>query len=69
VWVSRAIRGYAAGPGYKDVAPTALLDETIPLAVAANLSDAGISAVGFQPSQRPPAHTLDVIIRFTHFEG
>jgi uncharacterized lipoprotein YmbA len=45
------------------------LDETIPLAVAANLSDAGISAVGFQPSQRPPAHTLDVIIRFTHFEG
>jgi uncharacterized lipoprotein YmbA len=45
------------------------LDETIAIAVAANLSGAGISAVGFQPLQRPPAHTLDLIIRFTHFEG
>jgi uncharacterized lipoprotein YmbA len=45
------------------------LDEAIPLAVAANLSRAGIPAAGFQPTQRPPAHTLDVIIRFTHFEG
>jgi uncharacterized lipoprotein YmbA len=45
------------------------LDETIPLAVAANLRDAGTPAAGFQPTQRPPAHTLDVIIRFTHFEG
>jgi uncharacterized lipoprotein YmbA len=45
------------------------LDETVPLAIAANLSGAGIPAVGFQPSQRPPAHTLDVFIRFTHFEG
>jgi uncharacterized lipoprotein YmbA len=45
------------------------LDETIALAVATNLSNAGISALGFQPVQRPPAHTLDVIIRFPHFEG
>jgi uncharacterized lipoprotein YmbA len=45
------------------------LDETIALAVAANLSGAGISAVGFQPLQRPPAHTLNLIIRFTNFEG
>jgi uncharacterized lipoprotein YmbA len=45
------------------------LDETIPLAIAANLSGAGIRAAGFQPLQRPPAHTLDVFIRFTHFEG
>ena len=45
------------------------LDESIPLAIAANLSGAGISAVGFQPTQRPPAHTLDVFIRLTHFEG
>lgn len=45
------------------------LDETIPLAIAANLTGAGIPAAGFQPSQRPPAHNLDLIIRFTHFEG
>jgi uncharacterized lipoprotein YmbA len=45
------------------------LDESIPLAIAANLSGAEIPAVGFRPHQRPPAHTLDVIIRFTHFEG
>jgi uncharacterized lipoprotein YmbA len=45
------------------------LDETIALAVAADLSGAGISAVGFQPLQRPPAHTLNLIIRFTNFEG
>ena len=45
------------------------LDETIASAVAANLSGAEIPAVGFRPTQRPPAHTLDVIIRITHFEG
>jgi uncharacterized lipoprotein YmbA len=45
------------------------LEETIPLAIAANLSGAGIPAAGFQPLQRPPAHILDVFIRFTHFEG
>ena len=45
------------------------LHETIALAVAANLSGTGISAVGFQPLQRPPAHTLNLIIRFTNFEG
>jgi uncharacterized lipoprotein YmbA len=45
------------------------LDETIALAVAANLSGAGIPAVGFRRTQRPPAHTLEVIIRITHFEG
>jgi uncharacterized lipoprotein YmbA len=45
------------------------LDETIASAVAANLSGAGIPAVGFRPTQRPPARTLDVIIRITHFEG
>jgi uncharacterized lipoprotein YmbA len=45
------------------------LDETIARAVAANLSGAGIPAVGFRLLQPPPAHTLDVIIRITHFEG
>jgi uncharacterized lipoprotein YmbA len=45
------------------------LDETIALAVASNLSNAGIAAVGFRPHQQPPAHALDVIIRVTHFEG
>jgi uncharacterized lipoprotein YmbA len=45
------------------------LDETIALAVATNLRNAGIPAVGFRPHQPPPAHTLDVIIRITHFEG
>ena len=60
-------------PIQSERAPTGLwaapLDESIPLAIAANLSGAEIPAVGFWPHQRPPAHTLDVIIRFTHFEG
>jgi uncharacterized lipoprotein YmbA len=45
------------------------LDQTISLGVASNLNQAGISAAGFRPTFPVPAHTYDVAIHITHFEG
>jgi uncharacterized lipoprotein YmbA len=45
------------------------LDQTISLGIASNLLRAGISAAGFQPAFSAPAHTYDVAVRITHFEG
>jgi len=45
------------------------LDQTISLGIASNLNRAGISSVGFQPSFTVPAHTNDVAVHITHFEG
>jgi uncharacterized lipoprotein YmbA len=45
------------------------LDQTISLGIASNLNRAGISAAGFQPAFSIPAHTYDVAVHITHFEG
>ena len=45
------------------------LDQTISLGIASNLNRIGISAAGFQPSFNVPAHTYDVAVHITHFEG
>ena len=45
------------------------LDQTISLGIASNLNRLGISAAGFQPSFSVPAHTYDVAVHITHFEG
>ncbi|MBV9733928.1 MAG: membrane integrity-associated transporter subunit PqiC [Verrucomicrobia bacterium] len=45
------------------------LDQTISLGIASNLNRLGISAAGFQPSFSVPAHTYDVLVHVTHFEG
>ncbi len=45
------------------------LDQTISLGIASNLNRLGISAAGFQPSFSVPAHTYEVAVHITHFEG
>jgi uncharacterized lipoprotein YmbA len=45
------------------------LDQTISLGIASNLNRLGISAAGFQPSFSVPAHSYDVAVHITHFEG
>ena len=45
------------------------LDQTISLSIASNLNRLGISAAGFQPVFSVPAHTYDVVVHITHFEG
>jgi uncharacterized lipoprotein YmbA len=45
------------------------LDQTISLGIASNLNHLGISAAGFQPAFSVPAHTYDVALHITHFEG
>jgi uncharacterized lipoprotein YmbA len=45
------------------------LDQTISLGIASNLNHLGISAAGFQPAFSVPAHTYDVAVHVTHFEG
>ncbi|HYZ72009.1 MAG TPA: PqiC family protein [Chthoniobacterales bacterium] len=45
------------------------LDQTISLGIASNLNRLGISAAGFQPAFSVPAHTYDVAVHITHFEG
>jgi uncharacterized lipoprotein YmbA len=45
------------------------LDQTISLGIASNLNRLGISAAGFQPSFSVPAHTYEVAVHVTHFEG
>ena len=45
------------------------LDQTISLGIASNLNRLGISAAGFQPAYSVPAHTYDVAVHITHFEG
>jgi uncharacterized lipoprotein YmbA len=45
------------------------LDQTISLGIASNLTRAGISAAGFQPAFTIPAHTYEVAVHITHFEG
>ncbi|MBV8211999.1 MAG: membrane integrity-associated transporter subunit PqiC [Verrucomicrobia bacterium] len=45
------------------------LDQTVSLGIASNLNHLGISAAGFQPAFSVPAHTYDVAVHITHFEG
>lgn len=45
------------------------LDQTISLGIASNLNHLGIPAAGFQPAFSVPAHTYDVAVHITHFEG
>jgi uncharacterized lipoprotein YmbA len=45
------------------------LDQTISLGIASNLNRLGISAAGFQPAFSLPAHSYDVAVHITHFEG
>jgi uncharacterized lipoprotein YmbA len=45
------------------------LDQTISLGIASNLNHLGISAAGFRPAFGVPAHTYDVAVHLTHFEG
>jgi uncharacterized lipoprotein YmbA len=45
------------------------LDQTISLGIASNLNRLGISAAGFQPAFSVPAHTYEVAVHITHFEG
>ena len=45
------------------------LDQTISLGIASNLNRLGIPAAGFQPAFSVPAHTYDVVVHITHFEG
>jgi uncharacterized lipoprotein YmbA len=45
------------------------LDQTISLGIASNLNRLGISAAGFQPAFSVPAHSYDVAVHITHFEG
>lgn len=45
------------------------LDQTISLGIASNLNRLGIPAAGFQPSFAIPAHSYEVAVHVTHFEG
>jgi uncharacterized lipoprotein YmbA len=45
------------------------LDQTISLGIAFNLNHSGIPAAGFQPSFTVPAHSYEVAVHITHFEG
>jgi uncharacterized lipoprotein YmbA len=45
------------------------LDQTISLGIASNLNRLGIPAAGFQPAFNVPAHSYDVAVHITHFEG
>jgi uncharacterized lipoprotein YmbA len=45
------------------------LDQTISLGIASDLNRLGISAAGFQPAFSVPAHTYDVAVHLTRFEG
>ena len=45
------------------------LDQTISLGIASNLNRDGIPSAGFQPSFSVPAHSYEVAVHVTHFEG